>query len=607
MEQIISFTFSIVFLLYFIGFGVTSLFLPKHLRRDMFWFMPWTGVALIALYGVILSFAKVPMSLAAYIIMGVSGVSALYALIMKRVERIHFFETVLLALGVLICFILNMIPLFKAGYPTVVSLGNVDPISYTNVADFFVNNTVWKGKEILPYTPSIWAVGDLVHYSYRWGSAMLLSFFNEILNVRSYQTFSIMISLLFAMSFPLLFVFAKQLTNRHHATIGFLLFLTFVLNSTLTYMLYHVFFAQFIFTGLYLYILILLFTKRNDEQKEISLLSFSGREILLGLILSAVTTLYPEGLVFILIPFVLVTAISYLLNRDIYTVLFFIKVCGLMIIVNPVTFYTAVAQNMKIIFSTSQNTFIGWESIRHASPLEMLGFYNLYYYRPLPLVIRLAIAFGFMGVWFIGFIFSKHKIWLATLVTMFFALFLHFVFNTPNFFLYHRTITYSIFLFSVLFSIGTAAVLSRFTKTYAVLALILLLAVTTRSFRRSFFQFYHHHAIVDRSLISLQVLANEKSVPKPFYTSDVFLGEYNLWRRLWQEYFLSNTQIISNQNYPTEKFEKRLPPQVYVLAEKNKLSQGNKSIKFSRKIWENEYYVLGEVVKQTDAKNKLLQ
>lgn len=603
--QILLYTASILFLLYFTGFGITSLFLPKHLRKDIFWFTPWTGVALIALYGVILSFAKVPMSIAAYVIMGVSGVAAVYALLMRRFDKIPLLETLLLSLGVIICFILTSIPLFKEGYPTVISLGNVDPISYTNVSDFFVKQTVWDGKDIPEYSPYIWAIGDIVHYSYRWGSPMFLSFFNEMLRVRSYQTFSISISLLFALSFPLLFIFAKQLVKKHHLLLGILLFITFALNSTITYMLYHVFFAQFIFTGIYIYILILFFYHQYPEFEERlsyshELLYIRGPELLVALLLSSVTTLYPEGLIFILFPFVIYSFFSYLLYRDIRTIIFFIKMIVLMVLINPVTFYTSLMQNMKIIFSTSRNTFIGWEQIRHATPIEMLGFYNLYYYKPLPIVIQVVLAFGFMGIWFIGFIISRHKVWLLSLVGMFFLLLAHFVVNSPNFFLYHRNITYSIFLFSSLFAIGMAVLFSFLNKRIMYIVVILLALVTARSYHRSFSQFYYHHITVDRSLISLEQLAHDVTIPRPFYTSEVFIGEYNLWRRLWQEYFLSNTHIISNQNYQTEEYEKRLPQEVFILAEKNKLANGEKKLSFTKKIWENEFYILGEATLSTD-------
>ncbi|CAN5142594.1 hypothetical protein BH09PAT2_BH09PAT2_09000 [soil metagenome] len=611
MLQIIQYSISIIALLYFIGYGVTSLFLPKHLRKDIIWLIPWTGVAMIAVCGAILSFAKVPMALGAYIIVGVSAVSIIYALLLKRIEKVSFIETALLALGFIVCYIINIYPLLKIGFPTVISLGNVDPVTYTNVADFFVHHTVWQGKEILPYSPSLWAVGDIVHYSYRWGSALLLSFFNVILDVRSYEIFSIMISLLFALSFPILYVFAKQLSRRFLLVTGILIFLTFALNSTLTYMLYHVFFGQFAFLGLYIFILMLLITNQYQMQKEESLsaamTSWTGTEILLGFLISSVTTIYPEGLVFILIPFGVVTAISYIYTRDARTLGFFIKVVALTIAINPVTAYTSVLQNLKVIFTTSRNVFIGWEPIRHASPLEMLGFYNVYYYRPLPIVLSLAIAFIFVGIWFVGFVMSRHKLWIITLVSMFGLLLLHFVVTTPNFFLYHRNITYSVFLFSVLFSIGVATILSRFPRVYVFLALIILTMITVRSFRRSFSQFYYHRIVVDASLISLQKLAKDTSVPTPFYTAEVFIGEYNLWRRLWQDYMLTDTKVISNTNYSTEKFEKRLPKTIYVLAEKNKLSQGQKNLVFTDIVWENGYYVVGELVRPNDVKNKPLQ
>ena len=101
--------------------------------------------------------------------------------------------------------------------------------------------------------------------------------------------------------------------------------------------------------------------------------------------------------------------------------------------------------------------------------------------------------------------------------------------------------------------------------------------------------------IVDKSLVSLREINDNQKFQEIFYTADVFIGEYNLWKRQWRDQILIDKKIISNQNY---RYEAVLPKKTYVLAEKEKLSYQGKTIKFKRKLWENEYYILGEIVKK---------
>lgn len=117
--------------------------------------------------------------------------------------------------------------------------------------------------------------------------------------------------------------------------------------------------------------------------------------------------------------------------------------------------------------------------------------------------------------------------------------------------------------------------------------------MTMRSAYRSMSQLYWHSRIVDKSLISLTELNNKKNINDAFFTSDVFLGEYDLWKRLWREYMLSDKSIISRQNYPTES--KNLQGIELVLTEKNYLEGEGKKINYTKIIWENDFYKLGYI------------
>ena len=94
-------------------------------------------------------------------------------------------------------------------------------------------------------------------------------------------------------------------------------------------------------------------------------------------------------------------------------------------------------------------------------------------------------------------------------------------------------------------------------------------------------------------------------ISQPIYTADVFMGEYHLWRRLWQEYFLTNQKIVSKQNITTDK--KLILKPLPVLAEKKVLEKNGIKLVYQDKIWENEYYILGYLNPETYDDQKLNQ
>lgn len=113
-----------------------------------------------------------------------------------------------------------------------------------------------------------------------------------------------------------------------------------------------------------------------------------------------------------------------------------------------------------------------------------------------------------------------------------------------------------------------------------------------RSAYRTVYQLYYHPRIVDKKLISLNQLNKDNKIKDAFYTSDIFLGDYDLWKRLWQEYLLSDKQIVTQTNYLDEK---NLDSVKLVLSEKEIQEYDHKKIIYKNIIWSNEYYQLGEI------------
>lgn len=592
--------FKIIFLLFFVGYGFTAIFIPEKLRRNAFWLVPWFGLMFVSVIGVMASMAGFTMNQAKYIILVISLISIIYALLNSKKIVFRSWEMVLVALLTSVCLLFNLWPLIKVGFPTTISLGNLDPISYVHTSDFLINHTVFDGKDFIHYKPYLWATGDLLHSGYRWGTPIILSFLTSVFGLKSYQVYSIFITILFALSFPITYVLAKQITNRKISYfLLFMIFLTQAFNSTSLYMLYNVFFAQFVFSGVFITIIILFYSYFSEENT--NPYRFNSHDFLIAFGLSSLTTLYLEGLFFIFIPIGIFVFIK-LIKKDYKFLIFVLKIIFLLLVINPTTFGNALRINYKVFIGTTKTGVIGWEKIRYSTPIEMLGFYNLYYSRLIPPLLNLIPTLTIIFVMIVGFARSKQKLFVGCFIGFFIFLYLAFALFFKNFFTYHRTITYTIFFISILFSYGILLLFDLIkSKILKAILIIVLFAMTLRSSYRTIYQFYWHPRVVDKSLISLTKLNDDKRYNSVFFTSDVFLGEYDLWKRLWREYMLSDKSIISRQNYPTEiGFLKDIN---LVLTEKNFIEGEGKKIVYKNIVWENEHYLLGEIEEINVAKD----
>lgn len=593
MIEIFILILKIIALLFFVGYGFTALLIPKNLKSDAIWCTPWFGTILIAILSVIFNLAKIPVAQSAYLILAFAGVLFLVSIFARK--TLPFFTKEFLFITLLVGFTLlfNLFPLLtRVGFPTTISLGNLDPLSYTPVGDFLIHHTVFEGGTFEHYKPYLWATGDLIHAGFRWGSPIILSFLAYIFGLKSYQIYSLLITIFFTLSFPLVYILAKRLSPKQNIHLLPFAFITFPLNATLLYMLYNVFYAQFIFTGIFILIVILFHAYISEEKEGLS--HFNSYDLLIALCLSAITTIYAEGLIFVVLPLLVFGFLSFLRNKNYVHGIYLLKILLLTLVINPITTGTAISQNVKTILSSTKSTWIGWEHIPFAMPLDMMGLYNLYHYKDLPLVFDVILGLPIVALWFWGWKNSRKKLFILSLLFSWIPFYIGLRWIFPNFFSYHRIITYTLFLYSALFSIGIGVFLSsiknRFIKS---IGIVLLLFLSFRSAQRTLYQLYWHAQVVDESLISLTQLNNDKKITQPFFTSDVYLGEYHLWKRLWREYFLMDKEIVTLQNLLTEK--DNLENISLVLAEKNYLEREGRKLIYKNIVWENEYYQLGEI------------
>lgn len=593
MIEIIVLTLKIVSILYFIGYGLTSILLPKKLREDSFFIIPWIGLIFIAIFGISLSMAKIPLLNGKYIISIFAFSLILYAVITKKILFSFSKETFIIGLLSFLSLFFNLYPLLvKFGYPTTISLSNLDPLSYVNVAEHLINNPILNRPEFFSTQPHFRAIGDLLFYSYRWGSPVILSFFSSILEIRSYKIYTILISLIFSLTFPLVYLLAKLfIVKKTNKLLILFTFLTYGLNSTILYLLYNAFFAQFIFTGIFILTTILLHSYFSDEN--VNKLELNSYDLLIALCFSSLSSVYPEGLVFAVSPLVIFLFLN-LFSKDRFK--FFVallKIALLTLLINPFLLGTTLYWDYRLFFSSTKSSFIGWEKVRHSTPLEITGFYNLFYYKNLPMIIKILMNIPIVGVCLFGLLKIRNKLFAISYLFIFGLFYVMYWFIYPNYYLHLKSVSYLLFIFTILFSIGLVYLINLLKNKIVITLVVLAISfLSLRSAYRTVYQLYYHPRSVDKKLMSLEELNSNTKIKEVFFTSDVFLGEYDLWKRLWQEYLLSDKEILTRTNYLEEK---NLENVKLVLSEKEIQEYDHKKLVYRNIIWSNKYYELGEI------------
>lgn len=594
--EIIILLLKIIFILFFVGYGFTAIFIPEKLRKDSFFIIPWVGLILITVLGIALSMTQVNLDISKYIILLISLILIIYSIATKNALTNFSKDTVLVSILTIICLFFNLYPLLvKIGYPTTISLSNLDPLSYVNVGEYLIKNSVLVRSEMLSSQPHFRAVGDLLGYGYRWGSPLIIGFFSALLKLRAYEIYSIVITLLFTLSFPLVYLLTKLLINKSSKLLIFLTFLTYGMNSIVLYMLYNVFFAQYIFIGIFLLTIILLYSYFSD--KNIKDLRFNNYDLLIGLGISSLASIYAEGLIFAIIPMTTYLFFKLFSKERFMVFILLLKITALALIINPFTMGTALRGDYKLFFSSTKSSFIGWEKVNYSTPLEMTGFYNLFYYKSFSRWISMFISIPFIGICLLGLSKIKNKLFIISYMFVFILFYLIYWFIYPNYYLHLKLVSYLLFIFTIALSIGLLNIMDTIkNKKLFLLAIIFFSLLSFRSAYRTIYQLYYHPRVVDKKLISLNELNYNNKVNNIFFTSDVFIGDYDLWKRLWMEYMLTNKQIVTRTNLLDEK---NIEDIKLVLSEKEVQEYDHKKIIYKSIIWENEFYQLGEIEPMT--------
>jgi hypothetical protein len=604
MIQIIVYSFLLIVFVYTSGFFLSSVVLPTKLKPYSLLLGPWILIAFLDLLLIIMSLLGLPVKSSSLIIWFLLGLVALYSLWQKDyrlfLKKFNWSLHLISVVSVALAFAVAMLPILKYGSLTSFSLGNNDIVNYVVVSEYFLDHPLTQkvSEEALSKNPILGAVSTFVDYGYRWGSPIVFSFFHHLLSLRAYQMTHLFISLLFALSAPLvilLFYLIYPSTKKptRKMPIALLLAILYALNVNSLYYVFHGFMAQFLSTGLMISIVILLMNLFQESYHKPSFTKFYRQEFLIGVLFFAVLTIYHEHLVFLVIPLALYALVQLLLKKNWSSIMVLIPSGLIGALILPLYTYNALKFQFKIynIFKEP----IGWGLFRspnpYANPVEIIGLWSLH---NMPVMLPIAsyiFSFLVVAIILLGLLYTKRKMLLISFTIFYAGCLLYFIFINPNFFNYYRVIGYSIWLWLLLFVLGIMKLLTllKNKKTFlgVVFAIILWrVLIANYNFLKNV---YYSNLLVDDKLASLQELDKNSSIKEPIFTADALSSNYPLWNRFWTLIFLRNQHVVTSDN--VEMIPSLIKDGGLYLAEKNSIAE----LPTVDPIWENNYWRLGRL------------
>lgn len=599
MSAILFYSFATLFVLFFLGYGVTHILLPKQLKSYAFWFSPWYTIILLIFSLTIFNLVGFSVSQVSLPIIICFTILTLLILwkqkpSLKRMRK----ENIFLALFLLISIGFNLSPLIRRHkFLTAVSMGNNDVIVYTEVPDYLIHHSLIESF----YTKVSLGVSNLLQDGYRWGPPLLSAFFQHIFRLEGYQFVYLFQVILFALAIPLIYIF---LTILYKPTLfGLLMSLVlFTFNVNLLYMLYHDFFGQVLFWGLEIILFIFIyiyFTSLEDKTRHFNLYDFN-----LGIAFAVLFISYHEGALFLLFPLFLFLSIRLLYKKDLQNWLSLIKVGFVTSLMSSIVIVRGILFDYMQAFRGNPNQPIGWPVFRNklpfANPFEMIGFYSIHSFEPLPAFLALLLSIGIIAILCIGLLRSKNRFLSICYVVFAFLFLTLFFFVRSDFWVYNRSLTYNLPLILILFSIGITDIFQNrmLLKRYIFISVILLELFSAVKLNKRFLK---EHLVVDKSFISLREIQQKNTSTDPIYLESTLDDTISYWRQIWTGYFLYAGHPSPSLPSQINPFEKRISDNSLVLLSKTTPWFTPPQILLkSPLVWENEYFVLGRLCNSTE-------
>lgn len=589
----------IIFLLLFLGYGLTFLLTPSKLRSFSFWLMPWFAMVFIIFSYVILGFFGFSVRTYSFIAIPFLILLNLYVFIKNKRLSINIsYIDIIIFLFITINIIFNLSPLIKRDkIMTTVSFGNNDIIIYVQTADYLVNHSLFDNfsNPQTPFEVQHDSASHLIQALFRWGQVIIAAFFINIFNLQAYQLAYVLQTVIFALTIPLLYLISK-LIYKKQSFFSIITILTIIgFNVNLLYILYHNFFGQVQYWGLQLFILFFVFSYFYYDK--IKLAKYNLYDLIIGVSLSVLYFSYHEGAVFIIAPLIIFFLIKLVLRDNIFFYgLALIKIFLTTFLISSYSTFLAVVQDYRQSFGGDHTQVIGWQLFRQhipfANPFEMMGLYSIHSFEPLPNVIAIALSLMVIFLVIKGISAVKPKALIFSFIFIYISSMLFTGYVDNNFFTYNRAVTYSVFLFLILFITGITHVFYKreYLKIFIFLTALSLIIFSAVKLNK---RFLSERFTVDKKLISIQ------EIPVNKYKEPIFIESYLdkniiLWNHMWQYHFMyfikPNPKI-----FPPAELGPVIPDNGLVLVSKPTPWYRPPQVLLKKVVWENEYYRLGRL------------
>lgn len=536
--------------LFFLGYGLSVLIIPVNLKKYSLWLMPWIATIFLIVFLVLLSFFGLSIAQSSPLLVSILIVLDLYVYFEKKPKIYFDVKQDLIILGIIILNVIFILyPLIKlVGFPSTISLGNNDVIAYAETADFLIQNSL----QYAFYNTIPSGADNILLGAFRWGTSMIMSFFTYLFNFYAYEITYIIEVIYFSIMLPLVYILFQILYKKSYSGLILSLIIT-GFNVNLLYMLYHNFFPHIIFRSLLIFLLIFFidyFYSYNKKSKEFS---FNRYDIIIIFGLSAMYFSYQEVAIFFMAPiglFLIFNLSKMQKLKDYWQKLLKIG-SGLILVSLPSIIYSFIfLVNQLNSSNTLPNQPIGWQLFRaeipYVNPFEMMGFYSIHYFPPLPILIAIITSLFVLTLILVGLIRSKFISLVASYLFTYFFLYLYMSIIKPNFFDYNRIVTYTLPLLIVLFSIGYVYLWNKnkFIRYLKIIGLFLILFMVFFNAKKLYNRVLSESLIVDNSFISLKNIQDKKPV-----IQDKLFTQFHLdtslpyWDLVWTNYFLNLNKI----------------------------------------------------------------
>lgn len=306
--------------LFFLGYGLSSLFLPKTLRAYGIWLTPWLGTVLVIVVGAALSLSKVGMDER---LLGGLGVKGYHVILIISLVLLFY---ALLEKGKMKFFSLDNGVLFLIFFFGVLFVRSVSASS-----NLIQSIEYFREKGVIE---KIITEKKLTIDTLQIGVPILGAFFESVFQTEIKQLMLNLAKVYYGLFALLVFIaFKHSLCKRSLTAAGITVILVLLAKFT---GFYTVNLHQIIFSGMVLFLILLFFNSLKAQHVE--KISIVGEDLTLGASLSALSSLNPAGFSAVLVLLLVAISVLFIGRRERKLWLKIVKVIVIAFILNPFTF-----------------------------------------------------------------------------------------------------------------------------------------------------------------------------------------------------------------------------------------------------------------------------